>query len=61
MAKYARVSQEIRARMLALTPLVEPLSIDEAFLDLTGCEAAPARRRRWRWRGSRARSSARSA
>jgi DNA polymerase IV len=38
MAKYARVGREIRARMLELTPLVEPLSIDEAFLDLTGCE-----------------------
>ncbi|MCA1300386.1 DNA polymerase IV [Stappia indica] len=36
MAKYARVGHEIRARMTALTPLVEPLSIDEAFLDLTG-------------------------
>ncbi len=40
MAKYSAVSKEIRARMLALTPLVEPLSIDEAFLDLTGCEGA---------------------
>ena len=40
MAKYSAVSKEIRARMLALTPLVEPLSIDEAFLDLSGCEAA---------------------
>jgi len=38
MAKYARVGREIRERMRRLTPLVEPLSIDEAFLDLTGCE-----------------------
>jgi DNA polymerase-4 len=38
MAKYRAVGQEIRRRMLALTPLVEPLSIDEAFLDLTGTE-----------------------
>lgn len=40
MAKYARVGREIRMRMMELTPLVEPLSIDEAFLDLSGCEAA---------------------
>jgi DNA polymerase-4 len=40
MGKYARVGHEIRAMMRELTPLVEPLSIDEAFLDLTGCEAA---------------------
>jgi DNA polymerase-4 len=40
MARYARVGREIRARMLGLTPLVEPLSIDEAFLDLTGCEGS---------------------
>lgn len=38
MAKYARVGREVRALMLALTPAVEPLSIDEAFLDLTGTE-----------------------
>jgi len=38
MAKYARVGREVRARMLNLTPLVEPLSIDEAFLDLRGTE-----------------------
>jgi DNA polymerase-4 len=36
MAKYARVGREVRELMLQLTPLVEPLSIDEAFLDLTG-------------------------
>jgi DNA polymerase IV len=40
MARYARVGREIRTRMMALTPLVEPLSIDEAFLDLRGCEGA---------------------
>jgi len=38
MAKYVRVGREVRAAMLALTPLVEPLSIDEAFLDLGGTE-----------------------
>ncbi len=38
MTKYARVGREVRALMLDLTPLVEPLSIDEAFLDLGGTE-----------------------
>jgi DNA polymerase-4 len=38
MEKYARVGREVRGMMLALTPLVEPLSIDEAFLDLSGTE-----------------------
>ncbi|MFL5039277.1 MAG: DNA polymerase IV [Xanthobacteraceae bacterium] len=38
MEKYARVGREVRALMQELTPLVEPLSIDEAFLDLTGTE-----------------------
>lgn len=36
MAVYAAVSREIRAMMEALTPAIEPLSLDEAFLDLTG-------------------------
>ncbi len=38
MAKYVAVGRQIRERMLRLTPLVEPLSIDEAFLDLSGTE-----------------------
>ncbi len=46
MEKYSRVGREIKDRMRALTPLVEPLSIDEAFLDLSGTErlhhASPA-------------------
>jgi len=36
--KYSRVGREVRRMMLALTPLVEPLSIDEAFVDLSGTE-----------------------
>jgi DNA polymerase IV len=38
MAKYASIGREVRRMMLSLTPQVEPLSIDEAFLDLTGTE-----------------------
>ncbi len=38
MEKYAAAGRAIRAMMQSLTPLVEPLSIDEAFLDLSGTE-----------------------
>ncbi len=38
MAKYVAVGRAVRQAMVDLTPLVEPLSIDEAFLDLTGTE-----------------------
>ena len=36
MEKYSKAGREVRQMMFALTPLVEPLSIDEAFLDLSG-------------------------
>ena len=35
--EYRRVSRQIRAIMRSYTPLVEPLSLDEAYLDLTAC------------------------
>ena len=38
MEKYVKVGREVRQLMLELTPLVQPLSIDEAFLDLAGTE-----------------------
>jgi len=38
MEKYVKVGREVRRLMLELTPQVEPLSIDEAFIDLTGTE-----------------------
>lgn len=38
MEVYAAVSRQIRAMMEELTPAVEPLSLDEAFLDLGGTE-----------------------
>ncbi|MBM3548052.1 MAG: DNA polymerase IV [Alphaproteobacteria bacterium] len=38
MEKYVRVGREVRQLMLETTPLVEAVSIDEAFLDLAGTE-----------------------
>ena len=38
MTKYSSVGRQVRAIMKDYTPLVEPLSLDEAFLDLTGTE-----------------------
>jgi DNA polymerase-4 len=38
MQVYAEVSRQIRALMDELTPSIEPLSLDEAFMDLSGTE-----------------------
>ena len=37
---YVEVSRQIRAMMEELTPAIEPLSLDEAFADLTARPAA---------------------
>ena len=38
MDRYAEVSRQVRSIFEEFTPLVEPLSLDEAFLDATGSE-----------------------
>ena len=38
MEKYVAVGRQVRTMMQDLTPLVQPLSIDEAFLELKGTE-----------------------
>jgi len=38
MQHYAEIGRQIRTIFLSFTPLVEPLSLDEAFLDARGCE-----------------------
>jgi DNA polymerase IV len=38
MTHYRAVSREVRAVLGRLVPLVEPISIDEAYLDVTGLE-----------------------
>ena len=58
MAKYRRVSREIRAVFDSVSPEVEPLSLDEAFIDVTASVRAP-RRRRSRSAGSLQRARAR--
>ena len=36
---YAQVSEQIREILDRYSPLVEPLSLDEAFVDVSGCES----------------------
>ena len=38
MQKYKQISQHIRQIMAEYTDLIEPLSLDEAFLDVTNCK-----------------------
>ena len=38
MNHYATISKQIREIFFRFTSLVEPLSLDEAFLDVSGCE-----------------------
>ena len=50
MAKYSQISKQIMAILENFTPLVQPLSIDEAFLDVSGvikefADAVPIGRR----------------
>ncbi len=35
-SRYAAMSQQLRDVLLSVTPLVEPIGLDEAFLDVTG-------------------------
>ena len=37
-AKYRAASARIHQKLAVLTPLIQPLSLDEAWLDLSGCE-----------------------
>ena len=37
--RYRAVSRVVMRTLGAFSPLVEPLSVDEAFVDMTGCEA----------------------
>jgi DNA polymerase-4 len=40
---YEEASEQVMAKLRNLTPLVEQISIDEAFLDISDIRAAPAR------------------
>ena len=37
MARYRQISEKVMAILMSFSPLVEPVSIDEAFMDISGC------------------------
>jgi len=37
--RYKEVSVQVMSILSSFTPVIEPLSIDEAFMDVTGCES----------------------
>jgi len=39
MEHYAQIARQLRQIFLSFTPLVEPVSLDEAYLDVRGCES----------------------
>ena len=43
--RYSALSRQIMDILRAFSPLVEPISIDEAYLDATGCTDRRVRRR----------------
>ena len=43
MKKYAQVSRQVRDILQSATPLVEPVSLDEAYLDLSGTASVHSR------------------
>src|SRR5699024_11170055 len=43
MDKYARVSRQVRDILVSATPAMEPVSLDEAYLDLSGTTTLHAR------------------